>query len=99
MDEIKLTKVWRQLNNLDFPSFYMELAVIDCLSGHSYSDLSGNFWAVLGFLSNDFMNRRFVDPANTNNVVSDDLTLSEKRAIQNMARAAQSKKDWSQIVW
>jgi tRNA nucleotidyltransferase (CCA-adding enzyme) len=41
--EVKLTKIWRELNKLDFPSFYLELAVIDHLSGRSYGDLSGNF--------------------------------------------------------
>lgn len=97
--EIKLTKIWRQRNNLDFPSFYLELAVIDCLSGFSSSDLSGNFRKVLGFLASDFIGRRYVDPANTNNVISDDLTFSEKQLIQRAAKVACSKGCWSEIVW
>ena len=97
--EIKLTKIWRQLNSLDFPSFYLELAIIDCLSGHSYSNLSGNFCEVLGFLANDFIERRYVDPANTNNVISDDLTFSERQLIRHAARLARSKGKWSEIVW
>lgn len=97
--EIKLTKIWRQLNHLDFPSFYLELAVIDCLSGFSFYDLSENFWEVLGFLANDFKNRRYLDPANTNNVVSDDLTFSERKLIQRAAQDTRRKGEWSQIVW
>ena len=99
INEIKLTKIWRELNKLDFPSFYLELAVIDCLSGRSYSDISGNFWEVLGFLAADFVNRRYLDPANTNNVISDDLSISERRLIQSAAQIARTKKLWSQIVW
>lgn len=99
INEIKLTKIWRELNHLDFPSFYLELAVIDCLSGHSYSDLSGNFWHVLSFLQDDFVNKRYIDPANANNVVSDDLGSSEKQIIRRAAAAARMHRDWSQVVW
>lgn len=97
--EIKLTKNWRQLNNLDFPSFYLELAVIDCLSGRSHTDLSSNFWEVLGFLSSDFINRRYVDPANTNNIISNDLSNTEKLRVQSFAKVARSKNNWTEIVW
>ncbi len=98
-NEIKLAKIWRQLNSLDFPSFYVELVAIDCLSGRSYSDLSGNFWEVFGFLSSDFITGRYVDPANTNNIISDDLNYSEKQKIQRAAQTARSRSNWSQIVW
>lgn len=97
--EIKLTKIWRELNKLDFPSFYLELAVIDCLSGRSYSDISGNFLKVLGFLASDFINRRYLDPANTNNVISDDLSISERQLIRRAAQSARTKRFWEQIVW
>lgn len=98
-DEIKLSKIWRTLNRLDFPSFYLELAVIDCLSGRRYSDLSGNFWEVLWFFESSFINRRYVDPANTNNIISEDLSDAERQSIQAAARLSRTKKDWSQIVW
>lgn len=99
LKEIKLTKIWRELNNLDFPSFYLELVVIDCLSGCSYSDLNGNFWKVLGFLIDDFLDKQYIDPANTNNVISNDLTVSEKQLIQSAAQESRRKQNWGQIVW
>jgi hypothetical protein len=61
--------------------------------------LNGNFWEVLAFLASNFVKRRYVDPANTNNVISDDLSASEKQLIEDVARAARMKSDWSQIVW
>ena len=97
--EIKIIKIWRQLNNLDFPSFYLELAAIDFLSGQSTTNFSGNCWDLFGFLANDFISRRYVDPANTNNVISDDLSYSEKLTIQRLAKVARSKTNWSEIVW
>jgi hypothetical protein len=97
--EIKILKIWRQLNQLDFPSFYLELAVIDCLSGKPAANLSSNCWEVFGFLESSFIDKKYIDPANSNNIVSDDLNYSEKRSIQQLAADARSKKYWSNIVW
>lgn len=99
LKEIKLAKIWRQLHGLDFPSFYLELSVIDCLGGRSYSDLNGNFWEVLRFFSDEFSNKRYLDPSNTNNIISDDLSLIEKSQVQAMAKTSITKKTWKEIVW
>lgn len=99
LKEIKLAKTWRQLHGLDFPSFYLELAAIDCLGGRSYSDLSGNFWEMLRFFSDEFPSKRYIDPSNTNNVISDDINLTEKTSIQSAAKISISKKTWEEIVW
>lgn len=99
LGEIKLAKIWRELHQLEFPSFYLELVVIDCLSGRSYTALADNFWEVLGFLGSSFVNRRYVDPANTNNVISDDLPPAGKQTIELAATISRSKKNWSEIVW
>lgn len=99
LDEIRLAKIWRTLHGLDFPSFYLELAVIDCLTGSALGAVSDNFWKVLGFLAGNFPTRRYLDPANTNNVISDDLTQSEKQAIKAAALAARGQKTWQSIVW
>lgn len=99
LSEIRLTKIWRTLHGLDFPSFYLELAVIDCLGGASATTLSDNFWKVLGFLAADFPSRKYLDPAKTNNVISDDLTQSEKQTIKAAASVARTQKQWQAIVW
>lgn len=97
--EIKLAKIWRELNGLNFPSFYLELSVIDCLEGRSYSDLNGNFWEVLRFFSEDFSDKKYLDPSNVNNIISDDINLTEKMQILATAIASISKKTWEEIVW
>ncbi len=99
LKEIKLAKIWRQLYGLNFPSFYLELAAIDCLGGRSYSDLSGNFWEILRFFRDEFPTKRYLDPSNTNNVISDDLKLTEKRKVQATANISRAKKTWQEIVW
>ena len=47
LDEIKLTKIWRNQNNLDFPSIYLELFVIDALYNKNTNQLATNFLTVL----------------------------------------------------
>jgi hypothetical protein len=39
-----------------------------------------------------------MDPANTNNVISDDLTAAEKAKVVAAARQALAATDWNQIV-
>lgn len=99
LDEIKLTKIWRELHNLSFPSFYLELVIIHCLKGYRYGQLESNFLRVLSFLSSEFKNRRYLDPANTNNVISDDLNSYEKQLLATQAKASVNEQCWSQIVW
>ncbi|HBR21519.1 MAG TPA: nucleotidyltransferase [Nitrospiraceae bacterium] len=98
VNEIIVTKIWRKNHNLDFPSFYLELAVIEALK-YKRSGLAVHFLAVLDYLSNGFSSARFVDPANTTNIISDDLTYVEKRAIASQAGQSRRQQSWGSIVW
>lgn len=104
LNEIKLLKVWRELNKIDFPSIYLEYLTISILSGKSKdtSKLADNFWYILQELSKDTSNplySRIVDPANTTNILSDLLTQTEKKTIISKAKIAIGQKYWSDIVW
>ena len=78
LDEILALKIWRRRHALRFPSFLMELATI-----HARPK---DFPALLHFLATDFPTTRLLDPANSNNVVSDLLTEVEKLHIARRAR-------------
>lgn len=99
VDEIKLVKIWRELHRVEFPSFYLELVVLDALHNRSIGDIGNNFFNVLTFLAGDFLNKVYMDPANTNNVVSNDLTRAEKQVVQRTAQVSIAKNNWNQIVW
>ncbi|WP_179948855.1 nucleotidyltransferase [Mesorhizobium erdmanii] len=95
--ESRLIKLWRDQKGLDFPSFYVELAVIEALRNTNHATLSERVLACLIYLRDRLPNARFVDPANTNNVISDDLTPAEKQRIS--AAAAQAiNGTWGQFV-
>ncbi len=95
--ETRIIKLWRKQKGLDFPSFYLEMAVIAALSGAHSGNLSGNVLKVLEFLRDSFVIARFVDPANTNNIISDDLTIAERQVIQRSASTALGK-TWGDLV-
>ncbi|EKD44715.1 MAG: hypothetical protein ACD_71C00032G0003 [uncultured bacterium (gcode 4)] len=104
-NEIKLLKIWRELNNLDFPSIYAEYLIIDnILHGKTTNIdyLADNFLYILRELSKDSGNplfARIVDPANSNNTLSDLLTINEKNLIINKAKESSLKPYWENIIW
>ncbi len=99
LKEIRAIKIWRMLHGFDFPSLYLELFTIDALSGRSRSTLAENVLHALRTMGSSLTSSRIVDPANTNNVLSDDLTQVEKQRVA--AQAAQSAQElyWKSIIW
>ena len=95
--ETRIIKLWRDQRALDFPSFYLELTVIDALAGRSGA-LSTNVWTVFEYLRDRFINARVVDPANTNNIISDDLNNAERLKIAAAAGVTMQASTWGQIV-
>ena len=94
-----LTKIWRHINGLDFPSIFLELTVLDALYSKPTNNLANNFLTVLTYLRDNFVNRTVTDPSNTNNIVSDMLYKYEKEAIALQAKASLGKKTWEEIIW
>ena len=95
--EIRVLKLWRNQKGIDFPSFYLELTAINALSG-SRGSLSDNVWKVFQYLRDSFTNARVVDPANTSNIISDDLTAAEQGKVKTAAVQALAATNWNQIV-
>lgn len=97
-EEIRAMKIWRNLRGLDFPSYYLELAVIETLRNRQRGNLSANIIQVLEFLANTFEGTTFIDPANSNNAVSDDLNDWEKMLISHQAQVS-LQGNWNQFIW
>ena len=87
-DEIRLMKIWRNRFGLDWPSFYLELFVIGALNGHRTADLPANMVTVLTTVRDTIRRRRLIDPANTNNVVSNTLAPEGRDALARQAAIA-----------
>lgn len=95
--ETRILKLWRNQRGLDFPSFYLELTVIEALRYSKLTTLSDRVRRVLEYLRDSFVDARVIDPANTNNVISDDVTVAERTIIAAAAvRALQG--NWNEFV-
>jgi len=95
--DIRVLKLWRNQKGLDFPSFYLELTVINALAG-SHGTLSQRVWTVFQYLRDRFPTARVVDPANTNNVISEDLSDADRAKIKAAAMGALAASNWDQII-
>jgi len=97
--EICALKIWRERNNLDFPSLYLEMSVLRALESERFGQLADNVLAVLRYLSNRFEQAVVRDPANAENILSDDLAAGEKKAIAKAARTTVYGENWKKIIW
>lgn len=97
-NEIIALKVWRENHGLEFPSIYLETLTVDALSGRSAVNTADNFLYLLTYIRDNICSLRVVDPANSNNVLSDDLTAAEKRALSTQAQKSLSEQYWEQII-
>ncbi|MDA1283140.1 MAG: nucleotidyltransferase [Chloroflexi bacterium] len=97
-DVIKLMKLWRLKHNVAIGSFPLEIAVIRALKGFRKDTLADRTYVVLEFLRDQFATARLVDPANSNNIVSDEIPRGTKLAIQSAARKSCDQQYWKEIV-
>jgi len=97
--EICAVKIWRERNGLDFPSLYLELTVLRALEAERFGQLAENVLVALRYLANRFEKELVRDPANRDNVLSDDLAASDKKTIAKTARDALYGENWKKIIW
>lgn len=96
--EIILMKLWREKHQLNFPTIYLELVVMDVLRKCDKTNLFSRMIRILDYLRRDFVQDKFYDPSNTYNVISDYLTLDEKRRIQQIAKISLTEQYISDII-
>lgn len=95
--EIMLTKIWRNKNDLDFPSIYIEIMVTDALKNIRTYDLEKDFLSVLRYIRDNILDKKVCDPSNGENVISDTITNNEKEKIKKQANYAIEAKYWSDV--
>ncbi len=96
--EICAVKIWRERNGLEFPSFVVELATLRALEGERFGQLAENVHCVLRYLGSKFESAVIRDPANSENVVSNDLSERAKKNIAKAARDAIYQENWEKIL-
>jgi hypothetical protein len=98
-EEIKAIKIWATNHKLDFSSIYLELTVINALSGYRMGLSANNVLRVLEYLGDNFIDEQVVDPSNSANIISNDLTIQEKQIIATQANTSRLSTMWDNIFW
>jgi hypothetical protein len=79
---VKLLKVLKKENNLNIKSIYLELFVKKAFENNRMPiNTELCLLKVLRYIAENIQFLRIVDPANTNNIISDTLTYNEKELI------------------
>lgn len=99
LTEIKALKIWKRLHGLDFLSFYVELFAIRALRENSTRSVAENVRIVLKALAENLESWQILDPANANNVISDQHTAAEKQKVAAKAEKSLSEPYWEQVIW
>jgi hypothetical protein len=97
--DIKLLKIWKKCHALVFPSFYLELAVLNALAGQPHDRPVQNFLTVLEYLRDRFTSEKIPDPGNPSNLISDDLTDSEKSGLATIAKFTRAAPSLESMLW
>lgn len=80
-------------------SLAIELATDQALFNSRNASLEDRVWKVLGWFRDSFATARLVDPANSNNILSDDIPASDKTAIVAAAASSRLQRNWRDVVW
>lgn len=96
-DIVRLAKLWRLRWGLDVPTFALEIAVAKAMYNVRRDDLGNAFWTVLGKFATDFASARFVDPANSNNVI--EVSAGIRNAVAARAQYCRAQTQWPSIIW
>lgn len=100
LDEIRILKIWCKCHGFKFPSLYLELVIFEALYNKNKGQLALNVWTCLEYLRDKLVDKRFVDPSNSNNILSDYLlTKYQKDAIARKASECLKVQFWEQIIW
>ena len=98
-NEIIALKIWKENHKLEFPSILLETLTIDALSGHSTTATADNVLFMLRYIKNNIRTVRILDPANTNNVLSNELSSNEKLELALQADRSLKEQYWDRIIW
>ena len=98
-DVIRLMKLWRVKRSVPFKkSLALELITIEGCKGLRTDELEKQLISALTHVRDNILTVKIVDPANTNNVVSDEITNEERKLIKAAADAAVKTTYWSGVL-
>ncbi|MCM1438526.1 MAG: nucleotidyltransferase domain-containing protein [Roseburia sp.] len=84
-NEMMLLKIWRNCHGLELPSIAIEIIAVEVLKNNKSYYMYENIKKVFESLRDTILNRRIIDPSNSNNNIADSMSQSEKEEIRKVA--------------
>jgi hypothetical protein len=98
-DVIRLMKLWRIRRNVPFKkSLALELITIHGCKGLRTDDLEKQMVSTLTHVRDNILAARIVDPANSNNIISDEISSLDRQQIRAAADMALKAQYWNQVL-
>ncbi|MHA2009719.1 MAG: hypothetical protein ACXADW_05980 [Candidatus Hodarchaeales archaeon] len=98
-DAIRLMKLWKKIKKVPIKTFILESCIIEGCKGLDRSKLEPQLLTAFRYLCDNIQNVRIVDPSNSNNVISDDLSREQKNRVRNLAIQAIEAQYWRQVFF
>lgn len=98
---VKLLKMWKNENDIDIKSIYLELLVKKAFQNETLSrNIDKCLLEVLNYIGENIHRIRVIDPANSNNIISDTISYDEKVLLSNycLDMISKIKKDKINII-
>ncbi len=94
---IKLIKLWKKRKEVPIKTFILETMVVRGCKYLPRKTLEPQLTQALEYLADNITTIRLIDPANSENIISNNLTIEEKNRVRNLANKALSADNWSQV--
>jgi hypothetical protein len=98
-DTIRLMKLWKKRKNVPIKTFILEHMIIEGCKGVSRNTLEPQLNAAFKYLEENITTKKIMDPANSQNIISNDITPEEKNRIRRLATQALDADSWSQVFF
>ena len=96
---MRLMKLWNVRQGLGLRSFFVELLVARVLNGTQLVGYDKKLVEMFTYIANNIESARIIDPANSNNIISDLIPIATKRHVAARAKAALLARTWNEVVW
>jgi len=80
-------------------TFILEHMIIEGCKGVSRNTLEPQLNAAFEYIEDNITTKRIMDPANSQNIISNDITSEEKNRIRRLATQALDTGSWSQVFF
>ena len=98
-DVIRLMKLWKKRKDVPIKTFILEQIVIEGCKGISRTTLEPQLNAAFKYIEDNINTKRITDLANSQNIISNDITKEEKNRIRRLATQAIDADRWNQVFF